>query len=145
MSDENADRDRSDRNGRDRPETDGTDREALGYAEEELGGRGRDAGDDRDRDDEKVVGTAPEAGAIDEPTTTSAQASRESRWGIQEGLAIGLVSIFSGLLIVFGLMQATGLITLPGPLEDSAIGHWSLFVALGVLFLAAFAYSQRGT
>lgn len=141
MSDENDEYGSGDRPG-DETRTAGEGREAFGYTaatdSEDEDRLGQDEAD-------KLVGTEPDADAINQPTTESAQASRATRWGIQEGLAIGLVSIVSGVLIVFGLMQATGLITLPGPLEDSAIAHWSVFVALGVLFVAAFAYSQRGT
>ncbi|MFC3957745.1 hypothetical protein [Halovivax cerinus] len=138
MSDENADRDRRER---DRDESSGADRESLGYTERASG----DWAGRTDGRDEKLIGTDPEVGEIDEPTTDSAQASREARWGLQQGLAIGLVSIVSGLLVAFGLMQATGLVDLPEPLADSAVAHWSVFVALGVLFVAVFAYSQRGT
>lgn len=114
------------------PETAGTDEDAPG-ADRERG------------DDEYLLGTDPDPEAIDEPTTDSAQEAREARWALQEGLAIGIVSIFAGVLVAFGLMQATGLIDLPGPIGDSPLAHWTLFVALGAILLAAFAWSQRGT
>ncbi|WP_247729711.1 hypothetical protein [Halovivax limisalsi] len=167
MSDENADRgdgrNRAERtrddgqnrhgdgrsDGRNRAEPDRDDgRESLGYdgPSSDQPTRGDAARDDDDHDtDEKLVDTEPEAEAIDEPTVDSEHASRESRWGIQQGLAIGIVSIAVGLLVAVGLMQATGLLTLPGPFEGSAIANWAVFVALAVLLVAAFAYSQRGT
>ncbi|ELZ12289.1 hypothetical protein C479_05758 [Halovivax asiaticus JCM 14624] len=139
MSDEHGSRDET---GGPEQDTESGDRETLGYVEDTG-----DSDGERQRHDEddKVIGTAPEAGEMAEPTTDSAQASREARWGLQQGLAVGLVSIASGLLVAFGLMQATGLVNLPEPLRGSAIAHWSIFVALGVVLLAAFAYSQRGT
>lgn len=83
--------------------------------------------------------------SIDEPTRDEEQEAREVYWLLKETVAIGLVSIVSVVLIAFGLMQATGLISIPGPIGNSPIVHWSLFVALGVALVATFVWSQWGT
>lgn len=87
----------------------------------------------------------PDPEAIDEPTDDQQQEAREIYWMLKETVAIGILSIFGVVLLAFGLMQATGLVSIPGPFGDSPIVHWAVFVAFGAVLVAAFAWCQWGT
>lgn len=91
-------------------------------------------------EDARLLGNEPDAEAIDEPTRDSEQEAQETKWMIKEMVAVGLISIVGLLLLAFGLMQATGLVDVGGPLAE-----WGLFIGLGVLAVALFAWSQWRT
>lgn len=96
-------------------------------------------------EDARMLGNEPEREPIDEPTLDNEQEAQQMYWMAKEVVAIGIISIFAFLLLAFGLMQATGLIALPGPLQGSLIANWSLFIILAVILAAVLAWSQWRT
>ncbi|OAQ54199.1 hypothetical protein HTG_01305 [Natrinema mahii] len=97
-----------------------------------------------DKDDERPLHSDPDEGAIDEPTTSSAQEADETAWMLKEGITVGLIAIGAMLLLGLGLLQGSGLVDFFAPIADSGLGQW---LALGVLALAAvalFAWSRVG-
>ncbi|WP_339103898.1 hypothetical protein [Haloterrigena salinisoli] len=103
------------------PDTPGTDQEEI-------------------NEDARLLGNEPDGEAIDEPTRDEEQEAQESYWMAKEMVAIGVISILGVLLLGFGLLQASGLVEVPGP-----FGNWIVFIALGALLVAVFAWSQWGT
>ncbi|NUB91852.1 hypothetical protein HTZ84_08365 [Haloterrigena sp. SYSU A558-1] len=99
-------------------------------------------GTDQEKIDEdaRLLGNEPDEDAIDEPTLSQQQEAQETYWMAKEMVAIGVFSILGVILLGFGLMQMSGLLEVPGP-----FGNAILFVALGALLVAAFAWSQWGT
>lgn len=96
-------------------------------------------------EDARLLGNEPDPEAIDEPTQDSQQEAQETYWMLKETLAIGLFSVLAVVLLAFGLMQATGLITLPEPIGNSALAQVAVFVLLGAVLVGALLWSQRGT
>lgn len=86
----------------------------------------------------------PDEDAIEEPTTSEEQAEREATWMMKEWTTIGTISILVLLVVVLGLMQATGLVDLVAPVADTEIGQWSVFVAIVLITLAIFVWSRKG-
>lgn len=86
----------------------------------------------------------PDEDAIEEPTTSEEQAEREATWMMKEWTTIGTISILVLLVLVLGLMQATGLVDLVAPVADTEIGQWSVFVAIVLITLAIFVWSRKG-
>lgn len=86
----------------------------------------------------------PDEDAIEEPTTSEEQAEREATWMMKEWTTIGTISILVLLVLVLGLMQATGLVDLVAPVADTEIGQWSVFVAIVLITLTIFVWSRKG-
>lgn len=86
----------------------------------------------------------PDEDAIEEPTTSEEQAEREATWMMKEWTTIGTISILVLLVVVLGLMQATGLVDLVAPVADTEIGQWSVFVAIVLITLTIFVWSRKG-
>ncbi|WP_408956693.1 hypothetical protein [Natrinema sp. 74] len=54
--------------------------------------------------------TSPYRGPEHYPTKSALEDATETRWGIREGIGLAIASIFGLLLLVVGLMLASGLI-----------------------------------
>ncbi|WP_090614797.1 hypothetical protein [Natrinema salaciae] len=97
-----------------------------------------------ENDSERPLHSDPDEGAIDEPTTSSAQEADETAWMMKEGITIGLIAIGAMVLLGLGLLQGTGLVDVFAPIADSNVGQWAAFGVLVLVALAAFAWSRRG-
>lgn len=86
----------------------------------------------------------PDEDAIEEPTTSEEQAEREATWMVKEWTTIAAISILLLLVLVLGLMQATGVVDLLAPVVDTEIGQWAVFVVIALVVLAIFLWSRRG-
>lgn len=69
-------------------------------------------------------------------TETRAQAAEETEWMAQNWIRVAVVSIAALLVLVVGLMQASGLIDLLAPFVDSSEGQWIVFAVLALVVLA---------
>lgn len=86
----------------------------------------------------------PREESVEEPTQSEQDAQEAATFMAKELLSIALVSIAALLLLVLGLMQATGVIDILGAGIGSESIHWLGFVGLVLLVIAAFAWSRRG-
>jgi len=97
-----------------------------------------------DKNDERPLHSDPDEGAIDEPTTSSAQEADESAWMMKEGLTIGLIAIGAMVLLGLGLLQGSGLVDFLAPVLDSGFGQWIAIGVLALVAIALFAWSRVG-
>lgn len=81
----------------------------------------------------------------DEHTERSDRDAEETRWMVREGVGVAVVSIFGLLLLVFGLLVATGVVGFPAPLNASIVGAVSVFVvlALGLSIVLIWSWDGR--
>lgn len=85
----------------------------------------------------------PDEDAIEEPTTSEEQAEREATWMVKEWTGIATISILVLLILVLGLMQATGVVDLLAPIADTEIGQWAAFLVILLVVLAIFGWSRK--
>lgn len=85
----------------------------------------------------------PNEEPTEKPTNTKAEADREGAWMSRNWIAIATVSILGLLVIAVGLLQATGLIDLFGPIADSPTGRWIAFSVLAAAVIVIGAWSWR--
>ncbi|MCU4975239.1 hypothetical protein OB955_21285 [Halobacteria archaeon AArc-m2/3/4] len=81
----------------------------------------------------------------DEHTERSDRDVEETRWMVREGVGVAVVSMFGLLVLVFGLLMVTGVVSFPAPLNASAIGTLSVFVALvlGLFVVSVWSWGGR--
>lgn len=97
-----------------------------------------------DKDSERPMHSDPDEGAIDEPTTSSAQEADETAWMMKEGVTIGLIAIGAMLLLGLGLLQGSGLVDVFAPIADTGLGQWAAFGVLVLVAIAVFVWSRVG-
>ena len=104
-------------------------------------------GTDQDEIDEDatLVGSEPDEEAVEEPTTDQEQAARETKWIAKKWLSVGLVSIGATLLLIVGLLLATGLAELPSPIAEVPLAEWWVFLGLAAVLVAVFTWTQWRT
>lgn len=84
----------------------------------------------------------PDREPTEKPTHDREEAEQESKWMARNGIGIAVVSILMLLLLVVGMMQATGLVDVFAPVASSETGQWAAFgvLALAVLALAGWSW-----
>lgn len=85
----------------------------------------------------------PDKEPTEKPTEDREEAEREGQWMARNWLGIAVVSILALLLLALGMMQATGLVDVFGPVADSETGQWAAFGVLALAVLALAGWSWR--
>ncbi|ELY94748.1 MULTISPECIES: hypothetical protein [Natrialba] len=87
----------------------------------------------------------PDAGTdrdpTEKPTRDAEEAKQEGEQMARNWIAVGVVSIFLLLLIVVGLMQATGLVDVFGPIAETQTQQWAAFAVLALIVVALAGWS----
>lgn len=73
----------------------------------------------------------------DERTERSDRDAEETRWMVREGVGVAVVSMFGLLVLVFGLLIATGSAGFSAPLNGSPVGF--VFVITFVVLVLGLA------
>ncbi|WP_306052888.1 hypothetical protein [Natronococcus wangiae] len=85
----------------------------------------------------------PDQEPTEKPTEDRAEAEQEGKWMARNWIGIAVVSILALLLLVVGLMQATGLMDVFAPVADSQVGQWVAFGVLALVILGLAGWSWR--
>ncbi|TYL38564.1 hypothetical protein CV102_12255 [Natronococcus pandeyae] len=85
----------------------------------------------------------PDQEPTEKPTEDREEAEREGKWMARSWVGIAVVSILGLLLLVIGMMQATGLVDVFAPVADSETGQWAAFGVLALVVLAIAGWSWR--
>ncbi|MFC4880918.1 hypothetical protein [Halostagnicola sp. GCM10023243] len=85
----------------------------------------------------------PDQEPTEKPTEDREEAEQESKWMARNWIGIAVVSIFALLLLVVGMMQATGLVDVLAPVADTQGGQWAAFGVLALIVLVLAGWSWR--
>lgn len=87
----------------------------------------------------------PDSGAdrdpTEKPTHDAEEAQQEGERMARNWIAIAVVSILALLLIVGGMMQASGLVDVFGPIADTQTQQWGAFAVLALIVIAVAGWS----
>lgn len=85
----------------------------------------------------------PDQEPTEKPTEDRAEAEQEGKWMARNWIGIAVVSILALLLLVVGMMQATGLVDVLAPVADTQGGQWAAFGVLAFIVLVLAGWSWR--
>ncbi|NKE36742.1 hypothetical protein GWG54_13125 [Natronococcus sp. JC468] len=85
----------------------------------------------------------PDREPTEKTTDDRREAERETKWMARNWIGVAVVSILALLVLVVGMMQATGLVDVLAPIADSGTGQWAAFGVLALVVLALAGWSWR--
>ena len=85
----------------------------------------------------------PDQEPTEKPTEDRQEAEQEGKWMARNWIGIAVVSILALLLLVVGMMQATGLVDVFAPIADTQGGQWAAFGGLALLVVVLAGWSWR--
>lgn len=85
----------------------------------------------------------PDQEPTEKPTEDREEAEQEGKWMARNWIGIAVVSILALLLLVVGMMQATGLVDVFAPIADTQGGQWAAFGVLALLVVVLAGWSWR--
>ncbi|ADD04438.1 uncharacterized protein Nmag_0854 [Natrialba magadii ATCC 43099] len=94
---------------------------------------------DRDSNLDPDAGTDQDP--TEKPTHDAEEAQQEGAQMARNWIAIAVVSILVLLLLVIGMMQATGLVDVFAPIADTQTQQWGAFAVLALIVLAIAGWS----
>ena len=83
----------------------------------------------------------PDREPTDKPTHNREEAEHEGQWMARNWIGIAIVSIFGLLLLMVGVMQATGLMDVFAPVAETETQQWAAFGVLVLVWRARAGWS----
>ncbi|MDJ1433891.1 hypothetical protein [Halostagnicola sp. A-GB9-2] len=86
----------------------------------------------------------PDREPTEKPTHDVEEAEQEGKGMARNWIGVAVVSIFTLLAIVIGMMQATGVVDVFAPFAETETQQWGIFfvIALAVIALAAWSWKE---
>ncbi|APW97834.1 hypothetical protein CHINAEXTREME_08595 [Halobiforma lacisalsi AJ5] len=88
--------------------------------------------------------SSPDEEPTQKPTTDRTEAERGNKWMGRNWLGIAAVSILGLVLLVVGMLQATGLVGVFAPVAESETQQWVAFGVLVLIWVALAGWSWTG-